>query len=273
MKFKGKVDLWMWLVLILGDALMLYPVFTAKGIGIILGISLVIYNLSFLPFMLRNYVIVTDDKIILVFGFIKQTMDIDDLYEVYRTNNPISSTAASLDRIVLKGFRQSILCAVTKREEFFKLLKEKNPHITINENKKFIVGNSISKFTGIFILVVFAFIGAFLFTGDIKTEYNEDYFVVVNSYYPDKKIEYKDIDGIEYVQGSIDGTRVGGFGSFRLLMGNFKNSAYGNYLRYTYTDSDAAVVLEVDGKKIVIGGKDEETTYQIYTELLSRCNI
>ena len=44
---------------------------------------------------------------------------------LYKTKNPISSTAASLDRIEIVGRRQSIICAVREREAFIQELKRR----------------------------------------------------------------------------------------------------------------------------------------------------
>ena len=38
----------------------------------------------------------------------------------------------------------------------------------------------------------------------------------------------------ELREGNVDGTRIGGFGSFRLLLGFFENEEFGTYTRYTY---------------------------------------
>ena len=76
---------------------------------------------------------------------------------------------------------------------------------------------------------------------------------------------------MEYRDEKISGSRTGGFESFRLLMGNFENEEFGKYTRYTYKNCDAAVVLMVNGKELVISGKDKEETKEIYEELVKRC--
>ena len=59
----------------------------------------------------------------MAFGFYKESMLVQNVMEVYKTKNPIASSAASLDRIVIKGKRQEIICSVTKKEELFAELK------------------------------------------------------------------------------------------------------------------------------------------------------
>lgn len=64
-----------------------------------------------------------------VFGFFKDSMEIREIREIYRTHNPLASTAASLDRLVIKGRRQEMMCAVCDRETLLQELKKRNPGI------------------------------------------------------------------------------------------------------------------------------------------------
>ena len=134
MRFKGKVDLWFWIIMIIGDGILISAILSEPdSIACIVGF--LIYNLAFLPFVIRNYVDVTDDRVTIVFGFIKQSMLLSELTEVRRTRNPISSTAASLDRIILKGNHKCMMCAVRNRDDFLDLLKRKNPAVQINSKR------------------------------------------------------------------------------------------------------------------------------------------
>lgn len=111
---------------------------------------------------------------------------------------------------------------------------------------------------GIFIL---------LFTGDITVECGEEAFTVTASFYEDITVEYDDIDSVEYREEDEKGSRVAGFGSPRLSMGNFENEEFGRYARYSYTDCGSAIVLR-DGEEIlVISGRNEEATKALYEEL------
>ncbi|MBU9745553.1 PH domain-containing protein [Lachnospiraceae bacterium ASD3451] len=58
-------------------------------------------NLIFLPNLIRNRVEIRDDKLYLYFGFFKDSMEIASIKEVRKTHNPISSSAASLDRLLI----------------------------------------------------------------------------------------------------------------------------------------------------------------------------
>lgn len=272
MKFRGKIDVLFWIVMLAGEFLLLgCLVFPEEG-RLVIGIVFLVYNLMFLPFVFRNYVEVEGNRITLVFGFIKQTMDVSELTEVYRTCSPISSTAASLDRIVLRGNRKMMMCAVRDREAFLDLLERKNPEISISRNRKKGAGK-LEKGTAVFLILVFAVVGVLLFTGNIRVEYGRDSFWIRASYWPDREIAYHEVEEVSYSDEKVDGTRVGGFGSFRLLMGSFRNSEFGNYSRYTYTRCDAGVVLTVNGRKVVLSGKDRQETLAIYEELCRRCAV
>lgn len=271
MRFKGKIDWWFWIVMLGGDALLVMTLLMPEG-GRIMGTAvLVFYNLIFLPFVIRNYVEVTDENVKVVFGFMNTSIPTKEIKEVYGTHNPISSTAASLDRIVISGKQRQLMCAVKEKEKFFSYLKEKNPQIEVSVKTKKSGATKLEKGTIIFCLVVFAAVGILLVTGDIKIKYGDTSFTIKASYWQDREIAYDEIDNIEYRDEKISGFRTGGFGSFRLLMGRFKNDEFGSYLRYTYANCDAGVIVNIGDHKIVLSGKDKESTREIYDELVERC--
>ena len=269
MKFKGKIDLWFWILMLAGEALMASALFDAGSMTVIMLLSFAIYNLAFLPFVIRNYVEVTEDQVIIAFGFTKVVIPISGITEVYTTHNPISSTAASLDRIVLLGQHGQAMCAVKDKEAFFSCLREKGVDIDLSVKKH--GGRKLEKFVIIFSLVVFGIVGFILVSGNIDIIYHEPSFSIKASYWNDQEIFYNEIDEIEYRDEEISGARTAGFGSLRLLMGQFKNEEFGYYTRYTYNNCDAGIVLHVDDKVYVISGKDQESTKEIYEELVDRC--
>lgn len=272
MKFKGKVDLWFWIVAIAGEIFVLSSFYGLESEKIMSIIVIMFYNLIFLPMLLRNYVEVSDDTVTIVFGFGKDSIAISQIREVYQTSNPISSSAASLDRILIQGTSKQMMCAVQEKEQFFSYLKEKNPNIVIHSQKD--KATLILQKGGIAIGVVTVVIaGILLVTGTIKYEYHTDSFKMEISYWPDVEIAYDEVESIEYREEVISGSRVSGFGSFRLLLGNFENEEFGNYTRYTYTNSKAAVVLEIDGRTVVIAAKEIEDTKAMYEELVKYCNV
>lgn len=132
MKIKGKVAIWYWAVCILAEGTMVYSFFVDQEARIFLGISIVFMNFFMLPMLFRNYVLIEDNQIRVVFGFFKDSMEISETCEIYRTHNPLASTAASLDRLVIKGRRQEMMCAVCDKEALFQELTKRNPGIWIH---------------------------------------------------------------------------------------------------------------------------------------------
>lgn len=119
-------------------------------------------------------------------------------------------------------------------------------------------------------LAILLFALAMLFTGKVETTFSDDYFSIKASYYDDLTVFYDRVESVEYRDGNVEGSRVFGVGSFRLLLGNFENEEFGNYTRYTYYNPEACVVLQVGGKTLVLSGRDRAETQAIYQELLAK---
>ena len=126
----------------------------------------------------------------------------------------------------------------------------------------------ILKGTGIFLVVFTVFLLFVLFYGDITYSFREDYLFVDTNMYSDYIVYYDTIDHVELREGNVEGLRVGGYGSFRLLMGYFENDEFGTYTRYTYYKPEACVVLTKGEKKIVLSGETREETEALYLDLL-----
>ncbi len=119
-------------------------------------------------------------------------------------------------------------------------------------------------------ILIVLFACALMVTGNITMHYGEDRVEIEATYHSDAAIAYDDIEAIEYREDFVAGTRVMGYGSPRLSMGVFQNEEFGNYTRYAYTRCKAAVVLTVDGKRVVVNGKNAEETMAIYETLTER---
>ena len=109
-----------------------------------------------------------------------------------------------------------------------------------------------------------------LFCGDIHFVYYEDMLFVDTNMYSDFSLPYEKIDSVEFREVNVPGLRVGGYGSFRLLMGFFENEEFGTYTRYTYFKPEACVVITSGEKKIVLSGETYEETETLYLNLLDR---
>lgn len=113
-------------------------------------------------------------------------------------------------------------------------------------------------------------IAIFAFTADFEITYGETAITVDASAWDDVTVNYADIDSVEYRQSCISGVRTYGFGDIPVQMGIFQSEELGSYTRYAYAGCEAAVVITVDGKILVINGKDAAATQVIYQEILRR---
>ena len=126
------------------------------------------------------------------------------------------------------------------------------------------------KITVISTVLLVLFLSVVLFYGDIEYSFGEDYLFVDSSMYSDYILRYDAIDSIEYREGNVDGLRVGGYGSFRLLMGWFENDEFGTYMRYTYYRPESCVVVTAKDQTIVLSGKTSADTQALYQQLLEK---
>ena len=118
--------------------------------------------------------------------------------------------------------------------------------------------------------LVLVLVVVIMFTGDVNVSYEETAFTIEASFWSDLTVEYDAITDLQYQEEGVPGTRANGVGSARLLVGMFQNDEFGNYTRYTYTQTNPCIVLEVEGKILVINGIDEAATKVIYETLQSK---
>ena len=119
-------------------------------------------------------------------------------------------------------------------------------------------------------VLILAFVLVALFAGSVETVFSEEDFTIKASFYDDLTVAYDRIDSVEYREGNVPGSRIYGVGSFRLLLGRFENQEFGSYTRYTYYNPEACVVIQVNGKTLVLSGKDAAETQSIYQQLLEK---
>ena len=118
--------------------------------------------------------------------------------------------------------------------------------------------------------LILVFVAVLMFTGNVELNFAETNFTIEASWWSDLTVEYDAITKVEYREDGVSGTRANGIGSARLLVGIFQNEEFGNYTRYTYTNSKPCVVLDVDGKILVINGVDEAATKAIYESIQAK---
>ena len=119
-------------------------------------------------------------------------------------------------------------------------------------------------------VAILVFVAVMLFSGKVETTFGDDSFTVRGSYYGSQTVSYMDVDSVELRQDDVPGSRVFGVGSYRLLLGTFRNEEFGTYTRYTYYKPESCIVVHMGEKVLVLSGKDKVETQDIYSQLLSR---
>lgn len=119
---------------------------------------------------------------------------------------------------------------------------------------------------------ILVFVAVMLFSGKVETTFGDDSFTVRGSYYGSQTVSYADIDSLELRQDDVPGSRVFGVGSYRLLLGTFRNAEFGTYTRYTYYKPESCIVVRMGEKVLVLSGKDKAETQEIYDQLLAHTN-
>lgn len=129
---------------------------------------------------------------------------------------------------------------------------------------------SYKKVTVASLVVLAVVLPMIMFTGNIDFSLSETDLTIDSDFSGGFSISYDRIDDIEYREVTVDGLRVSGFGSMKLLMGKFKNDEFGYYTRYTYADDTGCVIITIGKDKLVIAGETTEETKSIYDKLLEK---
>ena len=106
-----------------------------------------------------------------------------------------------------------------------------------------------------------------MFGGNIETTLGETSLKVHATFWEDLWLQYEDIDAVEYREQGVDGERIAGYGSGKLLLGTFQNDEFGMYTRYTYGGDAPCIVLTVGARKIVLGAEDAQQLNAIYERI------
>ena len=167
--------------------------------------------------------------------------------------------------VMLVGILVLVLLPILYSWRFYK--KELAEGKELKDHRKTMSKKS-KRISGLALALTTVLVAVVMFYGDIDFIYSEDRLFVDTNMYTDYTIRYEKIDSVEFREGNVPGLRVGGFGSFRLLMGFFENKEFGTYTRYTYYKPEACVVLTTGGKTVVLSGKTYEETENLYQNLL-----
>ena len=109
-----------------------------------------------------------------------------------------------------------------------------------------------------------------LFWGSIQIRCNDRDFYIKAKGWNDYTGEYSQIDSISYEENVLQNDndyRTNGFGNLKYAMGNFKNDIFGDYIRYTHASCHSYVVVNIDGKILVVNGENDAETKEIYQRI------
>ncbi len=147
-------------------------------------------------------------------------------------------------------------------------LKEKK------KGKRFMKNKKLRKYyiiSGIVVGVIFAVLMFIMFTGEVEISYTEEGFTIDSMYTSPYTVKYTDIGGTEYSETYIDGHKVFGFNSAKLMMGTFENDKFGKYQRFTYTGNNGFIIIEtMDEEYIILGAKTLGETRALFDELTEK---
>ena len=134
-KYKSKIDLWLIIILTLVfGGIVIFSIIKKEWIGFIIAIipTIFIWN------MFRStYYIITEEELIIRCGiFYKLVIKITDIRKISESNDLISSTALSIDRLeILYNRFDTILISPKKKYEFLQSIETLKPDIEINFRK------------------------------------------------------------------------------------------------------------------------------------------
>lgn len=115
------------------------------------------------------------------------------------------------------------------------------------------------------VILILAFL--FLFSGKYEMTLDDTSLTINANYWDDATVTYTDIDQIVYRE-SAPGTRIWGFGTPFIIMGECESEEFGKHTRYTHTACDACILITVDDKILIINGKDQAATQALYESLI-----
>ncbi len=137
MKFKGKVSWWFY-ALVIGIAAVLIPItvpaIADRNVLVVIGNALVFLSLeSFcVPIVFHNFAELQDETLLIQFGLIKRIIPYSEVTAVSPTSNPLSSLAASLDRIEIKcRGGADVMISLVEKERFLAEIAKRIPNVTV----------------------------------------------------------------------------------------------------------------------------------------------
>ena len=120
------------------------------------------------------------------------------------------------------------------------------------------------------VAVILVGVGFIMFTGDITYTCTDTALTIEADYHDDSTVPYDKIDAIEFREEAPTGIREWGFASARLLLGWFDNDEFGAHTRYSYTGTDACIIVTCGEDVLILNAENEDATRALYEELTAR---
>ena len=131
MTFKGKIDIWWYVVIALLNGVTL-GITLNVGFTTVWGylILLVLVDLYSIPVLFRNEVIVDKKQVVIHFGLLTKTIPTQEITSIRKMKNYSASFAASFDRVGIESKRMStVFVALYENREFANELMKLNKKI------------------------------------------------------------------------------------------------------------------------------------------------
>lgn len=132
MRFRGKVSWWFYAIMIgvagLQIPLIIVSAFIDPNVAAFLMNLVIFVSVEvFCVFIaIHNFVDLEEESLLIVFGFLWRRIPYSEITALTATNNPLSSLAASLDRIEIRcRNKASTMIAVMDKERFFLEMKKR----------------------------------------------------------------------------------------------------------------------------------------------------
>ena len=135
-----------------------------------------------------------------------------------------------------------------------------NPAVSVNPKMKW--------FSMVMIALICVLVAVLMFTGSVDTAVEGDSLVITASFWDDLTLKLDAIESVEYRPEGVDGSREWGYGSAKLALGLFHNGELGNYTRYTYTRTEACILIRAEGQWLVLNAHGGEATQALYKTIL-----
>ena len=131
MTFKGKIDIWWYVVIALLNGITL-GITLNVGFTTVWGylILLVLVDLYSIPVLFRNEVIVDKKQVVIHFGLLTKTLPTQEITSIRKMKNYSASFAASFDRVGIESKRMStVFVALYENREIANELMKLNKKI------------------------------------------------------------------------------------------------------------------------------------------------